>query len=625
MADSFDAVWDSIEVAPASEAAPAVADSFDAMWDSIPETQAEVPASDPSFLSSVLQDVKETPAALWGAVSSIPSGIKNVASIPYDVVTGNYDRLERTARGAGKLGAGIAGAGAGAILGPAGMVGGGAAGITAFDKLLQWAGVDPETTPEEDLANLRKNTVQGAVTAGAAKVLAPAAKALGTKLESTAKAMDRKSLGARASDYGKAADFRTIETPEGAITKARADIDAVLEEGKLGASRDPSKLLTKLNETTDILGAKVGEAIKEFDATKTEPVRPTFDSAIEYLYSGKAPADLLPSYLDRLVKIEEGIRREGGGSLEYVQRLKTALGKSWDPADQVKSGFDRALYRDLQTTIESKVPVVKQLNQEISKYRTVEPIVIRELKKSENVSPLSQLRDVVYTTGGIGAPTIAGSVLGGPAGAAVGAGLGLAGKAIASPKGQATIAKAVRNISKTAPANKDVVALVQALTAAKSAEKKDFARVFKREKGKETPAMKKDIKAVEAEIDADPYYSTLYEIESGRNPKAKNPDSSASGGFQLIKSTAKSLGVEDPFDLKQAFKGAKKLTEEHARKFKTNDPVALYSLHYLGEDVYRRWQAGKPLNKDERAQVAYLNEKVLPKFKRVYASKVELA
>jgi hypothetical protein len=376
--------------------------------------------------------------------------------------------------------------------------------------------------------------------------------------------MDRKSLGARASDYGKAADFRTIETPEGAITKARSDIDAVLEEGKLGASRDPSKLLTKLNETTDVLGAKVGEAIKEFDATKTEPVRPTFDSAIEYLYSGKAPADLLPSYLDRLVKIEEGIRREGGGSLEYVQRLKTALGKSWDPADQVKSGFDRALYRDLQQTIESKVPVVKQLNQEISKYRTVEPIVIRELKKSENVSPASQFRDIVYTTGGIGAPTIAGSVLGGPAGALVGAGVGLTGKALASPKGQATIAKAIRGAVKNTPASKDVAALVQALSAAKSDEKKDFAAVFKRAKGKKMPAKKTDSQS--SPID-DTTLDAVRKVESNNGKNLLSP-AGAQGPYQFMPYMAKRVGLKDPYNEEESRKAAKWLLEDEFKALK---------------------------------------------------------
>lgn len=139
---------------------------------------------------------------------------------------------------------------------------------------------------------------------------------------------------------------------------------------------------------------------------------------------------------------------------------------------------------------------------------------------------------------------------------------------------------------------------------------------------------KERVRAVEAVIDADPYYSALYEAESSRNPRAQPIDrktgkllSSAKGGFQLINSTAKSLGVEDPYDLAQSFEGAKKLTEEHARKFKTNDPAELYSLHYLGEGVYRKWKAGKELNKLEREQVEYLLDRALPRFMGIYNKK----
>jgi hypothetical protein len=82
------------------------------------------------------------------------------------------------------------------------------------------------------------------------------------------------------------------------------------------------------------------------------------------------------------------------------------------------------------------------------------------------------------------------------------------------------------------------------------------------------------VRKVEAKIDADPYYSALYEAESGRNPTAKNPESTASGAFQFLKGTAKLVGLKDPMDIGEAFDKVKTLTNDHKRKF-GDSPAAL--------------------------------------------------
>lgn len=128
---------------------------------------------------------------------------------------------------------------------------------------------------------------------------------------------------------------------------------------------------------------------------------------------------------------------------------------------------------------------------------------------------------------------------------------------------------------------------------------------------------KRSIAAVEAEIDQDPYYSALYEAESGRNPKAKNPESTASGGFQFLKGTAKLVGLSDPFDLEESFVKVQELTDDHREKF-GDDPELLYSAHYLGATVLNKVINGKPLTRKEQAQVDYLKEKALPRFLRIY-------
>lgn len=124
---------------------------------------------------------------------------------------------------------------------------------------------------------------------------------------------------------------------------------------------------------------------------------------------------------------------------------------------------------------------------------------------------------------------------------------------------------------------------------------------------------------IEALIDELPYYSALYEAESDRNPKAKNPTSSASGGFQFIESTARALGVRDAFDLEDSFEAVRRMTHAHEKYFGTNDPGILYSAHYLGQGVLSKYIRGEELTKKQADQVKYLEDKALPRFMKIYA------
>lgn len=128
---------------------------------------------------------------------------------------------------------------------------------------------------------------------------------------------------------------------------------------------------------------------------------------------------------------------------------------------------------------------------------------------------------------------------------------------------------------------------------------------------------KKAISAVEAEIDKDPFYSALYEAESGRNPTAKNPNSSAKGGFQFVNATAKAMGLDDPMDLAKSFDAVQRLTDTHANKF-GRDPATLYAAHFLGETTLRKYLNGQKLTAAQQRHVKDLEEKALPRFMRIY-------
>lgn len=156
----------------------------------------------------------------------------------------------------------------------------------------------------------------------------------------------------------------------------------------------------------------------------------------------------------------------------------------------------------------------------------------------------------------------------------------------------------------------------------KESEKKSPASTIDEVFSKGDNMEKKPISFIEQEIDKDPIDSTIYEIESGRNPKAKNPKSTAAGGFQLIKNTQKALGVTDPYDLGQNYEGYKKLRAENQARF-GDDPATLYAAHYLGAPLLAKVLKGAQLSKTEQEQVDYLKSKVLPKFNRIYNSKTK--
>lgn len=82
------------------------------------------------------------------------------------------------------------------------------------------------------------------------------------------------------------------------------------------------------------------------------------------------------------------------------------------------------------------------------------------------------------------------------------------------------------------------------------------------------------------------FMNAMAAVESGGNPLAYNK-SGAAGMFQLMPTTAKSLGVTDPYDVKQSANAAAKLATDNARYFtkqtgRVPEGRELYLLHQQG-------------------------------------------
>ena len=118
-------------------------------------------------------------------------------------------------------------------------------------------------------------------------------------------------------------------------------------------------------------------------------------------------------------------------------------------------------------------------------------------------------------------------------------------------------------------------------------------------------------------IKADPYLNALAEAESGWNTHAKNPHSTAKGLFQFVDGTAKSLGVEDPTNIVQAYNGIQKLVAQDKNLFGDN-PALLYSAHFLGAPLLEKVLKGSNLSDKEQEHVNDLENIALPNFLRAY-------
>lgn len=96
------------------------------------------------------------------------------------------------------------------------------------------------------------------------------------------------------------------------------------------------------------------------------------------------------------------------------------------------------------------------------------------------------------------------------------------------------------------------------------------------------------------------YYKKISKIESGDNPKAKNPLSTASGRFQFIKSTWTGLGYpwERVFDDKLQWEAIEKFTRQNAEQLiKAGCAInhaTLYGAHFLGVAGFLRVMRGMP-------------------------------
>lgn len=340
------------------------------------------------------------------------------------------------------------------------LLGGGAAATTA--------GLSVETPEANKAEAIKKSAFFGSVTGGLASALGSGIEGLVSKASKLGERIQRSSIGATATDYGKMATRYGIKPEESTgfnealihvapdiegpemETLVKRNIDELIRNKELGKSRDPNVMLGIVDDKLKQLTAQVNAAVTKADKTTPVTAKPDFANAINYIEQ-RAPFNKRDTYLKYVVDLENDINTFGRNALTYVQGQKRAIAKTWSAGDDVDAEFGRAVYSDLQKHIEKYAPEVAPLNAKQSQLMTVVPILRKGLKKQEAADDLGEMRRLAFTTGGIMAPVIAGGTIGaatgeGTSGAIKGAIVGGLLRSAVTPSGKQAIGESLTRL-----------------------------------------------------------------------------------------------------------------------------------------------------------------------------------
>lgn len=300
--------------------------------------------------------------------------------------------------------------------------------------------------PESEYAGLVGALAAPAAVSGASKVIGAAA----PKLEEAGLGLQRKALGLTKADY-KNAKNAVIETVSGDFsTQLKESVDDLIKNKTLGTSLDPGAMFAELQSAKSATEDAIQATLKAAEA-KVGPVPPPdFNKTIDYI-SKNIAADQVDKYVNNVIEFQDALRREGQGSLTYLNQQKKIIGENWKNSPQSDPGFWRTIYGDVKRHIEKYAPEVKDLNKEKQKLILAEPVVTRNFKAAGGEYDIGALQRLLNTTGGAG--LAGGAILGAATGSLTGGvASALALRGLATPTGQNIVGRGLRGTASLAEA-----------------------------------------------------------------------------------------------------------------------------------------------------------------------------
>jgi hypothetical protein len=452
-------------------------------------------------------------------------------------------------------------------------------------------------------------------------------------------------------------------------------LESFQKSGGASKGMDAPELLFELDKQHNVLAKQVGSKIANAQLNQTKPIETIFTKTDEYV------AGLAGTSKEEAEKIaKDEIRKtlaNTDGSIRSLQDEKIKLGKAiretaWgdDATGQQRVNILKRIRADLRETIEDNynkftgkpAEEIADLNREIGKRESLFPIFKDMLSSEEARTPLKATLQSLRTSGGAGQLLIAGAGYG-AGGLPLGATAVGINAFLQTPTGKRALANSLRSKALSVPlqavdeiaqagsqplgrvagvlnsdvdsqeTSQSVQPFQQLANTATQKEDSQLAEVPNSffNPTSNSPTSQNDYSFMNTlfkgenmdktqvldEIKKDPIDHAIMLMESNGNPDAKNPTSSASGLFQLIKKTAGNLGVKDVFDPLQNYEGYKKLKAETIKATGRDDVATIYAGHYLGLGTLKKWLAGESLNQTQLKHVEDF-KKLLPRLERIY-------
>lgn len=463
--------------------------------------------------------------------------------------------------------------------------------------------------PESTVAPLLGALAGPGLATGAGRLAGMAAPAL----EEAGLGLQRRARNLTKADY-KNAKNAVIETVDGEFsTQLKESWDDLIKNKTLGTSLDPGAMFAELQGAKSATEDAIQATLKAAE-TKIGPVPPpNFDKTIDYI-SKNIAADQVDKYVNNVIEFQDALRREGQGSLTYLNQQKKIIGENWKNSPQFDPGFWRTIYGDVKRHIERYAPEVKDLNKEKQKLILAEPVVARNFKASGADYDIGALQRLLNTTGGAG--LAGGAILGAATGSLTGGVAGaLALRALSTPTGQNIVGRGLRGTASLAEAlggaGLDVGgALQRGAIAAGGVEAPEMAApteapvaapeledLFNQIQSYEPTAQptpqpetvkvgKQNISIPTGEEYSEPrLVKAVIGAESAFNPKAISPVGAA-GLMQLMPGTAKGLGLklEERFDPDKNVEAGSRYLQQQINRFK-DEKLALAAYNWGPENI----------------------------------------